>query len=151
MQKKVYTLLIVDDDKDTCRIMSRIFREKGYLVNIAYNGRTALQRVSQQPYDLMILDYHLLKEDGLAIFEKTSRIRPFLRTIMISASANEAVKEKAQSLGAYEFFHKPFDVEHLLSVVKTALTNQKSRSFKYGMLKDTGENIGVMVSKKKGG
>jgi len=151
MREKVHKVLIVDDDKDTCRIMSSIFREKGYRVNSAYDGETALQRVSQKPYDLMILDYHLSKEDGLSIFEKTSRIKPFLKTIMISASANEAVKEKAQNLGAYEFFHKPFDIEHLLSVVKRALTNQEPRGFKYGMLKDTGENIGVIGSKKKGG
>jgi len=121
MRKKVHKVLIVDDNKDTCRIMSSIFRERGYRVNSAYNGKTALQRVAQQPYDLMILDYHLSRENGLAILEKTSQIRSSLRTVMISASANEDIKRKAQNLGAYIFFDKPFDIEHLLSVVKKAL------------------------------
>ena len=125
MRKKVHKVLIVDDDKDTCRIMSSIFRKKGYRVNSAYDGKTALQKVAQQPYDLMILDYHLSREDGLTILEKTSRIRSSLRTVMVSASANEAIKRKAQNLGVYDFFNKPFDVEHLLSVVKRAL---KARS-----------------------
>ena len=90
----------------------------------------ALRRVAQQPYDLMILDYQLESEDGLSVFEKTSQIRPSLRTIMISASANEAIKRKAQNLGAYVFFDKPFDIEHLLSMVKRALKTSGIRAGK---------------------
>ena len=110
--------------------MSSIFRERGYQVNSAYNGKTALQRVAQQSYDLMILDYHLSRENGLAILEKTSQIRSSLRTVMISGSANEDIKRKAQNLGAYIFFDKPFDIEHLLSVVKIALKTSEIRTGK---------------------
>lgn len=125
MREGTIRTLVVDDNKDTCEIISDIFKEEGYRVKIAYNGETALQRIRKQPYDLIILDYRLSGISGLDVLEKLCQRRLSTRTIMISASGDEDVRARAQKLGAYDFFSKPFDVDNFLRVVERALNEKR--------------------------
>lgn len=114
-------VIVVDDNKDLGMLTSEILVEKGFRVNIAFDGETALKRIKQEPYDVMILDYRLPGISGLTVLEKTHRIRPNLRTIMISAFGDDSTRARAKELGAYVFLDKPFDIDGLVKVVKKAL------------------------------
>jgi len=114
-------VIVVDDNKDLGMLTSEILAEKGFRVNIAFDGETALKRIKQEPYDVMILDYRLPGISGLTVLEKTHRIRPNLRTIMISAFGDDSTRARAKELGAYVFLDKPFDIDGLVKVVKKAL------------------------------
>ncbi len=115
------TILIVDDNEDMCQIISDVMKAEGYMVEVAYDGRSAMNEIQTMAYDLMILDYRLFDCDGLEILEQAKRAAPLLNTIMISAYGNEPVKERARVLGACAFFDKPFAVNDLLKVVRKAL------------------------------
>ncbi|MCX5706475.1 MAG: response regulator [Candidatus Omnitrophica bacterium] len=117
----MYRVIVVDDNKDLGMLTSEILVEKGFRVNIAFDGETALKRIKQEPYDVMILDYRLPGISGLTVLEKTHRIRPNLRTIMISAFGDGPIRARAKELGAYVFLDKPFDIDGLVKVVKKAL------------------------------
>jgi DNA-binding NtrC family response regulator len=114
-------VIVVDDNRDLGMLTSEILVEKGFRVNIAFDGETALKRIKQEPYDVMILDYRLPGISGLTVLEKTHRIRPNLRTIMISAFGDDPIRARAQELGAYAFLDKPFNIDGLVKVVKKAL------------------------------
>ena len=114
-------VLVVDDNRDLGKLTSEILKERGFRVNIAFDGVSALARIKQEPYDLMILDYRLPGISGLTVLEKTQQIRPNLKTIMISAFGNESTMARAKELGAYAFLDKPFNIDGLVKVVKKAL------------------------------
>jgi len=52
-------ILVVDDDKDTCWLLSNILKEDGYQVEIAQTGKSALKRIKAIESDVMVLDYNL--------------------------------------------------------------------------------------------
>src|SRR3989338_990665 len=118
-------VLVVDDNRDLGELTSEILEERGFKVNIAYNGESALARIKQEPYDLMILDYKLPGMSGLTVLERTLRIRPNLKTIMISAFGDDSTRTRAKELGAYAFLDKPFNIDRLKKIVKKALTEQR--------------------------
>jgi len=118
-------VLVVDDNRDLGELTSEILVEKGFRVNIAFDGETALKRIKQEPYDVMILDYRLPGISGLTVLEKTLQIRPNLRTIMISAFGDDSTRTKAQKLGVYAFLDKPFNIDGLVKVVKKTLNKGK--------------------------
>ena len=117
-------VLVVDDNRDLGELTSEILEERGFKVNIAYDGESALARIKQEPYDLMILDYKLPRMSGLTVLERTLRIRPNLKTIMISAFGDDSTRTRAKELGAYAFLDKPFNIDRLKKIVKKALTEE---------------------------
>lgn len=120
-------ILVVDDEKDMCNVISHIFREEGYLVNIAHNGESALGKLKKQKYDLMILDFKLSGISGLTILEEANQISPTLPVIMISAFGDKNVKAKAQKLGSAYFLDKPFDIAKLLRIAKNLLAHERKK------------------------
>ena len=114
-------VIVVDDNRDLGMLTSEILVEKGFRVNIAFDGEIALAKIKQKPYDVMILDYRLPGISGLTVLKKTHQIRPNLRTIMISAFGDDSTRARAKELGAYAFLDKPFDIDGLVKVVKKAL------------------------------
>ena len=111
-------VLVVDDDKDMCDLISYALEDEGYHVNKAYNGENALKEITKQPYDIMILDYILPGSTGLAVLEETRKTKPSMKTIMISGFADDSIKSRAKALGAYDFLDKPFDIKRLVKDVQ---------------------------------
>lgn len=120
-------VLVVDNDIDICQGISDVFKEEGFEVNIAHEGKEALGKLKAQSFDVMILDYNLSGISGLEVLEKTCQIRPSLQTVMISAYGDSFTKSRAHELGTYEFLDKPFDINELVKVVKRSLNGKKKR------------------------
>ena len=117
-------VLVVDDNRDLGKLTSEILKERGFRVNIAFDGVSALARIKQEPYDLMLLDYKLPGISGITVLEKSHQIRPNLKTIMISAFGDKSTRARAKELGAYAFLDKPFNIEGLVKVVRKALNRK---------------------------
>jgi DNA-binding response OmpR family regulator len=111
-------ILVVDDNQDTCWLIAAFLKEKGCKVDISYDGESALAKIYQYPYDLLILDYNLPGISGLGILKKSRQIRPSLQTVMISALGKTSIKIKAKELGASAFLDKPFDIDSLVRLVR---------------------------------
>ncbi|MDP8313694.1 MAG: response regulator [Candidatus Celaenobacter antarcticus] len=115
-------ILIVDDDKDLCKIFSDILKEEGYFIKIAYDGESAIKKLKDKKYNLMVLDYKLKNDkNGLQVLEEAKQIDPSLITIMISAYGNKEIRARAKKLGAYSFLDKPFNIKKLINVANKAL------------------------------
>ncbi|MBI5287230.1 MAG: response regulator [Deltaproteobacteria bacterium] len=117
----MYKVMVVDNDRDMCSVISDILTEEVYKVAVVHDGRSAVDKVKGQRYDLMILDYRLSGMSGLTVLEEARRIRPTLKVIMISAFGSESVRSRARELGAYSFLDKPFAIKELAKVVRKAL------------------------------
>ena len=118
-------ILVVDDDKDTCWLLSNVLKEDSYQVEIAQTGKSALKRIKAIEPDVMVLDYNFSRVSSIPILKEALRVFPSLKIIMISAYASETAKEAAKELGAYDFLDKPFDIKKFSRIIKKTLAKDK--------------------------
>lgn len=115
------SILVVDDDVDTCRNLSDILTDLGYHVDVAHDGPSALDLVRQGPYDVALLDYKMPGMDGLTLYREIKRLRAGTVAIMVTAYAAGGAAEEALAAGAWHVLPKPVDFSNLLKLVGTAL------------------------------
>ena len=113
-------VLVVEDDEETRRVIVRELTARGYLVDVAVDGRTALERWAQRRPDVVLLDLGLPDVDGLRII---GRIRREATTpiVILSGRYEEREKVEALELGADDYVTKPFGVDELNARLRVAL------------------------------
>ncbi|HTW16703.1 MAG TPA: response regulator [Nocardioides sp.] len=110
-------VLIVDDDPAIRRTLTVNLRARGYDVESAGDGRSALQIVDERMPDAILLDLGLPDMDGVAVL---TRLRTFtaVPVIVVSARTESDDKVEALDLGADDYVNKPFSLEELLARVR---------------------------------
>jgi DNA-binding NtrC family response regulator len=122
MTPNTHSILVVDDEVDTCRNLSDILTDLGYHVDIAHDGHSALELVRQKPYDVALLDLKMPGMDGLTLYREIKKVRSGTVAIVITAYAGGDTKPEALAAGAWQVLSKPVDFPKLLSLVGEALS-----------------------------
>jgi two-component system KDP operon response regulator KdpE len=114
------TVLIVEDDEETRRMVARALTTRGYRVDEAVDGATTLERWEQRRPDVIVLDLGLPDIDGLQIIR---RIRRESTTPIVILSGRYEEREKVEALerGADDYVTKPFGVDELNARLRVAL------------------------------
>jgi DNA-binding response OmpR family regulator len=121
-------ILLVDDEQSVQTLLSYPLRRDGYDVVQACDGRQALERFSEQPFDLIVLDVMLPGVDGLEVCRRV-RGTSSVPIIMLTARSEEIDKVVGLELGADDYITKPFSIREFSSRVKAVLRrSQISRS-----------------------
>lgn len=115
------TILVVDDDADTCRNMADLFGDLGYAIETAEDGAAALEKAQQKSYDLGLLDLRMPNMDGLTLCRHLKRLQPPMVTMLVTAYGDSDLDADAQTAGARHVLHKPVDFPRLLALVEKAL------------------------------
>jgi two-component system response regulator HydG len=115
------SILVVDDDADTCRNLSDILSDLGYDVSTAADGPTALELVRKRHYDVALLDYKMPGMDGLTLYRAIKKMRSGTVAIVVTAYAGGGTAEEALQAGAWQVLPKPVDFPRLLGLVHEAL------------------------------
>lgn len=115
------SILVVDDEVDTCRNLSDILTDLGYRVDIAFDGFSALELVRKNPYDIALLDLKMPGMDGLTLYREMRKLRSSTVAIVVTAYASKATAEEALAAGAWQVLAKPVAFERLLPLVDEAL------------------------------
>jgi CheY-like chemotaxis protein len=111
-----YGILVVDDNVATLKGLLQLLRNAGYRVTAAADAETATRLLSAIPFDLLIVDIYLRKENGLALLQLARQQQPAMATIVITGFPDPDVDQEAHRLGA-EYVVKPLDPKHLLEIV----------------------------------
>lgn len=114
-------VLVVDDDHAVRELLSRALTAAGYLVDVAVDGASALVRLGEKAYDLMITDLKMPGQDGLSVIREARRTLPALPVIVITGYSTEATAIEAINLGVAGYLTKPFRVPRVLAVAAKAL------------------------------
>ena len=93
----------------------------GYLVDVAVDGPSALVRLGEKAYDLMITDLKMPGQDGLSVIREARRTLPTLPVIVITGYSTEAAAIEAINLGVAGYLTKPFRVPRILAATARAL------------------------------
>ena len=113
-------ILLVDDEQAVQTLLTYPLRKEGYEVVPAVDGQEALDRFSEQRFDLVVLDIMLPKLDGIEVCRRL-RTRSQVPIIMLTAKGDEIDKVVGLEMGADDYITKPFSVREFRSRVKAAL------------------------------
>lgn len=119
-------LLIVDDEAGSRESLKMVFGRDFHLAT-ATNAAEALQALSEQRFDLVMLDVMMPDKDGVTLLKEAQAIYPDLAFIMISASTNARPIVESIKSGAVDFVIKPFDVQEIRRAVARALETRTLR------------------------
>ncbi len=123
MERKDYTLLVVDDTDENRDMLSRRLERKGYGVLRAESGEQALEIVASKPVDLVLLDIMMPGMDGIEVLRRLREVRDQnqLPVIMQTAKSDSEDVVEALDLGANDYVTKPIDFPIVLARVDTTL------------------------------
>ncbi|MCF2491406.1 response regulator [Dyadobacter sp. CY347] len=117
-------ILIADDDMRNIFALSAVLEESGFKIEIAANGREAIEKLEDTPeIDLVLMDVMMPEMDGI---EATRKIREVPRwanlpIIAVTAKAMQGDREQCLAAGANDYISKPVDVDKLLALIKVWL------------------------------
>ena len=117
----MFHILVVDDDKNTRRLMQAVLQAEGYAVTAAENGVDALSAMEHESIDLVVLDIMMPRMDGYE-FTKTLRAADNnLPILMVSAKQLPADRRQGFLVGTDDYMTKPIDEEEMLLRIKALL------------------------------
>ncbi|HEU0204165.1 MAG TPA: response regulator, partial [Burkholderiaceae bacterium] len=117
-------ILIVDDEDIVVRSCTRILGNS-YEIDSASDGRTALEKIADGAYDIVILDIMMPGMSGIEVLQQVKESRPEIDVIMITGLSEIETAVRAMKLGAFDYLPKPFDPDQLEAVVERALERRR--------------------------
>jgi two-component system sensor histidine kinase/response regulator len=121
-------ILIVDDNPHNLQVLGKLLQEKNYKIEFATNGRSALEWIESQQFDLILLDINMPEMDGFEVCQtirKNDKLNK-IPVIFLSADSDRESILKGFELGAQDYIAKPFDSRELIVRVKTHLSLKNS-------------------------
>ncbi|MCK9229762.1 MAG: sigma-54 dependent transcriptional regulator [Syntrophales bacterium] len=160
-------ILVIDDDSSICESLELYLSEEGYRVRVAMTGTEGLNCFVDEPADVVILDIRLPDVDGFSILEDLQEEDENVKVIMITAYHDMESTIMAMKLGAFDYIHKPINIDELDIAIRKALKTvemekkineflmEPTRNFKTGDIIGTGarmreifKTIGVVSQSK---
>ncbi len=114
-------ILVVDNDEGLVHFLTRLYAKLGYEVVSCSDGVSALAQVSQEPFDVILLDYKMPGLNGLDTLAEIKRLQVKTPVIIMTAFGTTETAIEAMKRGAYDYLLKPFDTEELKRITADAL------------------------------
>jgi DNA-binding NtrC family response regulator len=121
------TILIIDDEKDACRIFKKVMTEEGYRVLTATSGREGLAKIRKEPPSMVFLDIKMPEIDGIETLRRIRKIAKGLIVIMLTGHSDLKTAKETMRLGACDYITKPFDLMAIKASIRDALEEKGAR------------------------
>ena len=119
-------ILMIEDERGLCLVISRLLTERGHTVDSAPSGEAGVAAARAYKPDLILLDLHLEGEmDGIDTLKKLRRYHPTTPIVMISAFGDIHTAVSAMKEGATDFIPKPLENQALLQTIHRLLTPEQ--------------------------
>ncbi|MCZ6681274.1 MAG: sigma-54 dependent transcriptional regulator [Candidatus Poribacteria bacterium] len=115
------TILIVDDEKNTLRMLAQGLKLEGYDTLTASSGEEALQICASKPVDLVLLDILMPGMDGVETLPRLRQMQPDLNVVMMSAQKEIETAVKTMELGAKRYLIKPVGIDEIVAAIEPYL------------------------------
>ena len=119
-------LLLVDDDKSLLRLLTIRLEGEGYEVTAVEDGQSALRKLQNENYDVVLSDLRMPGLDGLSLFEEIMGIRKDIPVILMTAHGTIADAVAATQRGVFGFLPKPVDHDELRALLQKALSQSQA-------------------------
>ncbi|MDM8536882.1 response regulator [Desulfobacterales bacterium HSG17] len=116
-----YQILIIEDETELLKQWENIFKQEGYDVDIAENGKQALELWEKNIYDLVIVDLKMPEVDGREVINTIKSNQPLTQIIIISGHGDNDDMIDAINQHVYKYLAKPADLDEILQAAIDAL------------------------------
>ncbi len=148
-------LLLVEDDESLGYVLSEYLKMKNFSISWVKNGKDALSILSQQPFDLCILDVMMPDMDGFKLAEKIKQNNITIPFLFLTARSLKIDLLKGYSLGAIDYIRKPIDEEELVVRLNSLLSllkdsnNKEEETYTIGMYSYSPANYELKINEEK--
>ena len=114
-------ILVVEDDQDLNRIITKSLRDRGYDVTSAVNGLDALEKTEGEKFDMILTDIMMPKMDGFELAESIRAVDREIPIVFMTAKDDKPSKMLGYSIGVDDYIVKPFDIDILIMKIGAIL------------------------------
>lgn len=118
-------ILVIDDDLNTCNLLTRLLQKEGLEVTAESSPLNAIELFKKDRFDLVITDFYMPDMNGLELLEKVKEINPDVDVIVMTAFASIDNAVEAMRKGAYDYIVKPFQNDDLILSVKRVIEKRR--------------------------
>lgn len=119
-------ILVVDDESVIREGMRRILEAEGYQAETSAGGRTALEKIQEQDFDVVITDLKMPGMDGIEVLKTIKILQPEVPVIIITGYSTVTSAVDAMKNGAFDYIAKPFSPELIIDKVQKAIDHKTS-------------------------
>ncbi len=113
-------VLLVDDEEEFVQTLSERLQMRDVDSATAFDGEQAIESVSEQEPDVLVLDLKMPGIHGLDVLRWIKRYHPAIQVIILTGHGTESDEKKARELGAFDYLNKPVETESLMKKIRTA-------------------------------
>lgn len=113
-----HKVIVVDDDRSVCDVVSQLISARGYDVDTAIDGDKALKLIAQNDYAAAVLDYSMPGMNGVELFRVAKKLRPDLVGIFLTAYTSINTVFPAIEAGVERVLAKPVDANELIPLLE---------------------------------
>ncbi|MCU0538472.1 MAG: response regulator [Desulfobacterales bacterium] len=114
-------LLVVDDEEKVRIYLARLLVNRGYQVETAADGASALEKLTHQEFDVVLLDIIMPGMGGMEVLPQLKKLKPKVQVIMLTGNASVTIGVESIKRGAFDYLLKPVDLERLNECLTQAL------------------------------
>lgn len=119
-------ILIIDDEEIMRCFLSDIFKDMGYQVEMAGCGEEGVSLFKQRPFQVVISDIKMPGMSGVDVLEQIMALENTTKVILITGYASVDSADRSVKLGASEYITKPFEMDHIRSVVQNIINAERA-------------------------
>lgn len=140
-------LLLVDDEEEFLLATSQALGRRGISVTVAPNGVTALEKISRELFDIVVLDVKMPDIDGIEVFNQLRDSHPEMPVILLTGHPSTSDAFHTSKKGIADYIAKPVDMDELAGKVKEVIvrSRQKPQESTTGSDSGTEPKISVMI------
>jgi DNA-binding NtrC family response regulator len=120
-------VLVIDDELAPRESIRMVLKDK-YNVATAAGAIEGLDMLSNDPFDLVVMDIRMPKMDGITALQEIKKKYPDTEVILLTAYASLETAKDATRYGAFDYLLKPFDKDDILMVIEKGLAKKRSKS-----------------------
>lgn len=123
--KKRSGILVVDDDPGHRATLKTVLKSWNYSISEAADGQAAVERVTETPFDLVLMDVRMAAMDGIDALKRIKSYNPAVPIIIMTAYSSVESAVEAMKAGAYDYLTKPLDFDELRLTIERALEHTR--------------------------
>jgi two-component system response regulator AtoC len=125
LMKEQINILLIDDEEPVREAMILLLKNAGYRISGCGSGKEAYQRLTNEPFDIVITDLFLPDVTGIDILKKVKGISRAIEVILITGHASAETAVRAMKEGAFDYITKPLNIEELRVIIENAIEKQR--------------------------
>jgi two-component system, OmpR family, response regulator len=113
-------ILIIDDEKKFAAMLSKRIELRGYTAGVCHDGQTGLKWIKENKgaVTLILLDLQLPDIYGTKVLAGIKEMHPEIPVIVLTGHGTEQDRQECDRLGAYQFIHKPLNIDTLMTILE---------------------------------